>query len=181
MATLAYKMFIGSFKFIFGRFFFFKSTFTKTIATLLQEGDEEVEVEDEDHEGEEDDDEEDDEDNVDGGEDEDDRGEIRMHMGSDGECDELDDLPNSRGNQWKGPISRKASQTSVYLQEWDIPFEQLDLGELIGKVRNLPNEFLVCCILEKNKKSDSLCFVYPGPLGKSAQGPVARRGGHPAS
>lgn len=150
MATLAYKMFIGSFKFIFGRFFFFKSTFTKTIATLLQEGDEEVEVEDEDHEGEEDDDEEDDEDNVDGGEDEDDRGEIRMHMGSDGECDELDDLPNSRGNQWKGPISRKASQTSVYLQEWDIPFEQLDLGELIGKVRNLPNEILVCCILEKN-------------------------------
>uniref|UniRef100_A0A3P9BK62 Kinase suppressor of ras 1 n=1 Tax=Maylandia zebra TaxID=106582 RepID=A0A3P9BK62_9CICH len=77
----------------------------------------------------------DDEDNVDGGEDEDDRGEIRMHMGSDGECDELDDLPNSRGNQWKGPISRKASQTSVYLQEWDIPFEQLDLGELIGKGR----------------------------------------------
>uniref|UniRef100_A0A3B4GN76 non-specific serine/threonine protein kinase n=1 Tax=Pundamilia nyererei TaxID=303518 RepID=A0A3B4GN76_9CICH len=116
--------------------FFFKSTFTKTIATLLQEGDEEVEVEDEDHEGEEEeDDEEDDEDNVDGGEDEDDRGEIRMHMGSDGECDELDDLPNSRGNQWKGPISRKASQTSVYLQEWDIPFEQLDLGELIGKGR----------------------------------------------
>uniref|UniRef100_A0A3Q0RNB5 non-specific serine/threonine protein kinase n=1 Tax=Amphilophus citrinellus TaxID=61819 RepID=A0A3Q0RNB5_AMPCI len=78
---------------------------------------------------------EDDEDNVDGGEDEDDRGEIRMNMGSDGECDELDDLPNSRGNQWKGPISRKASQTSVYLQEWDIPFEQLDLGELIGKGR----------------------------------------------
>ncbi|KAL3971343.1 chloride intracellular channel protein 4 [Sarotherodon galilaeus] len=82
-----------------------------------------------------DDNEEDDEDNVDGGEDEDDRGEIRMNMGSDGECDELDDLPNSRGNQWKGPISRKASQTSVYLQEWDIPFEQLDLGELIGKGR----------------------------------------------
>ncbi|GLD47019.1 kinase suppressor of Ras 1 isoform X1 [Lates japonicus] len=49
--------------------------------------------------------------------------------------DELDDLPSSRGNQWKGPISRKASQTSVYLQEWDIPFEQLDLGELIGKGR----------------------------------------------
>uniref|UniRef100_A0A3P8SFT6 Kinase suppressor of ras 1 n=1 Tax=Amphiprion percula TaxID=161767 RepID=A0A3P8SFT6_AMPPE len=61
--------------------------------------------------------------------------EIRMNVGSDGECDELDDLPNSRGNQWKGPISRKASQTSVYLQEWDIPFEQLDLGELIGKGR----------------------------------------------
>uniref|UniRef100_A0A4W4F0N6 Kinase suppressor of ras 1a n=1 Tax=Electrophorus electricus TaxID=8005 RepID=A0A4W4F0N6_ELEEL len=39
------------------------------------------------------------------------------------------------GTHWKGPISRKASQTSVYLQEWDIPFEQLDLGELIGKGR----------------------------------------------
>lgn len=62
---------------------------------------------------------------------------MRFNMGSDGECDEVDDLPSSRGNQWKGPISRKASQTSVYLQEWDIPFEQLDLGELIGKVRNL--------------------------------------------
>lgn len=60
-----------------------------------------------------------------------------MNGGSDGECDgdELDDLPSSRGGRWKGPISRKASQTSVYLQEWDIPFEQLDLGELIGKVR----------------------------------------------
>uniref|UniRef100_A0A3Q1EZ01 Kinase suppressor of ras 1a n=1 Tax=Acanthochromis polyacanthus TaxID=80966 RepID=A0A3Q1EZ01_9TELE len=68
-------------------------------------------------------------------EDDDDREEIRMNVGSDGESDELDDLPSSRGNQWKGPISRKASQTSVYLQEWDIPFEQLDLGELIGKGR----------------------------------------------
>uniref|UniRef100_A0A8C7SHU1 Kinase suppressor of ras 1a n=1 Tax=Oncorhynchus mykiss TaxID=8022 RepID=A0A8C7SHU1_ONCMY len=60
-----------------------------------------------------------------------------MNGGSDGECDgdELDDLPSSRGGRWKGPISRKASQTSVYLQEWDIPFEQLDLGELIGKGR----------------------------------------------
>uniref|UniRef100_A0A3Q3WPA8 non-specific serine/threonine protein kinase n=1 Tax=Mola mola TaxID=94237 RepID=A0A3Q3WPA8_MOLML len=69
------------------------------------------------------------------GEDDDDREDVRMNMGSDGECDELDDLPSSQGNQWKGPISRKASQTSVYLQEWDIPFEQLDLGELIGKGR----------------------------------------------
>ncbi|RXM97291.1 Kinase suppressor of Ras 1 [Acipenser ruthenus] len=50
------------------------------------------------------------------------------------EADELDDLPSSRCH-WKGPISRKASQTSVYLQEWDIPFEQLELGELIGKGR----------------------------------------------
>ncbi|KAJ8383883.1 hypothetical protein AAFF_G00213460 [Aldrovandia affinis] len=39
------------------------------------------------------------------------------------------------GGVWRGPISRKASQTSVYLQEWDIPFEQLDLGELIGQGR----------------------------------------------
>lgn len=66
-------------------------------------------------------------------------------MGSDGELDgdELDDLPSSRGNQWKGPISRKASQTSVYLQEWDIPYEQLDLGELIGKVRELEYTSLI--------------------------------------
>ena len=63
--------------------------------------------------------------------------ESEVNGGSDGECDgdELDDLPSSRGGQWKGPIARKASQTSVYLQEWDIPFEQLDLGELIGKVK----------------------------------------------
>lgn len=58
------------------------------------------------------------------------------------ECDEdgLEELPSSicrRGaaGRWRGPISRKASQTSVYLQEWDIPYEQLQLGELIGKVR----------------------------------------------
>lgn len=77
------------------------------------------------------------EEDEDEGEDEDDGKESRMNMGSDTECDgdELDDLPSSRGSHWKGPISRKASQTSVYLQEWDIPFEQLDLGELIGKVR----------------------------------------------
>ncbi|XP_076792327.1 kinase suppressor of Ras 1 isoform X1 [Arvicanthis niloticus] len=48
--------------------------------------------------------------------------------------DELDDLPSSR-RPWRGPISRKASQTSVYLQEWDIPFEQVDLGEPIGQGR----------------------------------------------
>uniref|UniRef100_A0A8C7KP88 non-specific serine/threonine protein kinase n=1 Tax=Oncorhynchus kisutch TaxID=8019 RepID=A0A8C7KP88_ONCKI len=70
-------------------------------------------------------------------EEDEDGGGSEMNGGSDGECDgdELDDLPNSRGGRWKGPISRKASQTSVYLQEWDIPFEQLDLGELIGKGR----------------------------------------------
>lgn len=102
-----------------------------------QEGEEELEVEDEDPEAEEDneEDEEDNEDDEHYDDDDDDRGDMRINMGSDGECDDLDDLPNSRGNQWKGPISRKASQTSVYLQEWDIPFEQLDLGELIGKVR----------------------------------------------
>lgn len=57
------------------------------------------------------------------------------------ECDEdgLEDLPSSicrRGavGRWRDPISHKASQTSVYLQEWDIPYEQLQLGELIGKV-----------------------------------------------
>uniref|UniRef100_A0A6Q2Z6C5 non-specific serine/threonine protein kinase n=1 Tax=Esox lucius TaxID=8010 RepID=A0A6Q2Z6C5_ESOLU len=60
---------------------------------------------------------------------------------SDGECDgdELEDLPSSRGRTaggpWRGPISRKASQTSVYLQEWNIPYEQLEMGELIGKGR----------------------------------------------
>ncbi|XP_045343939.1 kinase suppressor of Ras 1 isoform X2 [Leopardus geoffroyi] len=48
--------------------------------------------------------------------------------------DEVDDLPSSR-RLWRGPISRKASQTSVYLQEWDIPFEQVELGEPIGQGR----------------------------------------------
>ncbi|KAM6907352.1 kinase suppressor of Ras 1-like isoform 2-T2 [Xenentodon cancila] len=78
---------------------------------------------------------EEDEGNEDGVEDEDDGEEMQMTMVSDGECDEVNDLPDSRGTHWKCPISRKASQTSVYLQEWDIPFEQLDLGELIGKGR----------------------------------------------
>lgn len=54
--------------------------------------------------------------------------------------DGLDDLPSSiyrraAAGRSGGPISRKASQTSVYLQEWDIPYEQLQLGELIGKGR----------------------------------------------
>ncbi|KAM8815394.1 kinase suppressor of Ras 1 isoform 3-T3 [Rhynchonycteris naso] len=48
--------------------------------------------------------------------------------------DEVDDLPSYR-RPWRGPISRKASQTSVYLQEWDIPFEQVELGEPIGQGR----------------------------------------------
>lgn len=106
-------------------------------AVLLQEGEEEIEVEDEDPEAEEENEDDEEENDDEGEEDDDDDGEdMRMNVGSDGEVDELDDLPSSRGNQWKGPISRKASQTSVYLQEWDIPFEQLDLGELIGKVSN---------------------------------------------
>ncbi|XP_060902150.1 kinase suppressor of Ras 1-like isoform X2 [Labrus mixtus] len=58
-----------------------------------------------------------------------------------GDEDGLEDLPPSsicrRGavGRCRGPISRKASQTSVYLQEWDIPYEQLQLGELIGQGR----------------------------------------------
>ncbi|XP_023198126.1 kinase suppressor of Ras 1 isoform X4 [Xiphophorus maculatus] len=96
-----------------------------------EEGDENIE--DEDPEAEEENEEDDRGDH--GGEYEEDREEMMGNIGSDGECDELDDLPCSRGHQWKGPISRKPSQTSVYLQEWDIPFEQLDLGELIGKGR----------------------------------------------
>ncbi|XP_066520863.1 kinase suppressor of Ras 1 isoform X1 [Hoplias malabaricus] len=49
------------------------------------------------------------------------------------EDDDVDDLPNFSPR--KGHFSRKPSQTSVYLQEWDVPFEQLVLGELIGKGR----------------------------------------------
>ncbi|XP_077378093.1 kinase suppressor of Ras 2 isoform X2 [Festucalex cinctus] len=30
---------------------------------------------------------------------------------------------------------RKASQTSIFLQEWDIPLEQLEMGEMIGRGR----------------------------------------------
>lgn len=99
----------------------------------MQEGEEEIEDEDEDPEAEGDNENEEEDEE---GEEEDEEEDMRMNVGSDGECDDLDDLPGSRGNGWKGPISRKASQTSVYLQEWDIPYEQLDLGELIGKVRN---------------------------------------------
>ncbi|XP_069827227.1 kinase suppressor of Ras 1 isoform X2 [Dendropsophus ebraccatus] len=51
--------------------------------------------------------------------------------------DELDELPTSRSTSgtFRGMIFRKASQTSVYLQEWDIPFEQIELEELIGQGR----------------------------------------------
>lgn len=106
-----------------------------------------------------------------------------MNIGSDGECDELDDLPCSRGNQWKGPISRKPSQTSVYLQEWDIPFEQLDLGELIGKVGIHKRK-----VSSKSQRAvfPSSCFIFfsfflSGSLGQSAQGSLARRGRYQTS
>ncbi|XP_047450990.1 kinase suppressor of Ras 1-like isoform X2 [Mugil cephalus] len=54
--------------------------------------------------------------------------------------DGLEDLPSSTchrdaAGRSRGFVSRKISQTSVYLQEWDIPYEQLQLGELIGKGR----------------------------------------------
>ncbi|KAM6118358.1 kinase suppressor of Ras 1 isoform 1-T1 [Phoenicopterus ruber ruber] len=48
--------------------------------------------------------------------------------------DEVEDLPNRRP-RLQGMIYRKPSQTSVYLQEWDIPFEQIDLGDPIGQGR----------------------------------------------
>lgn len=118
----------------------------------MQEVEEDVEDEDEDPE-EEEENEEDDEGNDNGGEDEDDGGQMRMNMGSDGERDELDELPYPRGNRWKGPISRKPSQTSVYLQEWDIPFEQLDLGELIGKVRDQS------CLLSASNPEQKTLFL----------------------
>lgn len=153
----------------------------KAITPLLQEGEEEIEVEDEDPEAEEDNEEEEEEENEYEGEDEDDGEDIRMNVGSDGECDELDDLPSSRGNQWKGPISRKASQTSVYLQEWDIPFEQLDLGELIGKVRGLTQTLTVRVSYSKKALLLKLLFVRAGPLGQGAQGSVAWRGRYPTS
>nr|XP_033952992.1 kinase suppressor of Ras 1-like isoform X2 [Pseudochaenichthys georgianus] len=57
-----------------------------------------------------------------------------------GDADGLEDLPSSicrRGavGRRRGPLSRMPSHTSVYLQEWDIPYEQLELGELIGQGR----------------------------------------------
>ncbi|NXN83376.1 KSR1 Kinase, partial [Bombycilla garrulus] len=48
--------------------------------------------------------------------------------------DEVEDLP-SRRSHLPGMIYRKPSQTSVYLQEWDIPFEQIQLGDPIGQGR----------------------------------------------
>ncbi|XP_030042079.1 kinase suppressor of Ras 1 isoform X2 [Microcaecilia unicolor] len=64
-------------------------------------------------------------------------GEVEDHDASKSEPeydnDEVDDLPSTRLH-WRG-MTRKASQTSVYLQEWDIPFEQIEKGELIGQGR----------------------------------------------
>lgn len=58
------------------------------------------------------------------------------YSGEDYDEDGLDDLPSSIcRSRYGGPIHRKASQTSVYLQEWNIPYEQLQLNELIGKGR----------------------------------------------
>ncbi|KFO80967.1 Kinase suppressor of Ras 1, partial [Cuculus canorus] len=48
--------------------------------------------------------------------------------------DEVEDLPHRRP-YLQGMIYRKPSQTSVYLQEWDIPFEQIELGDPIGQGR----------------------------------------------
>lgn len=72
--------------------------------------------------------------------------------------DGLDDLPSSIcRRQAVGrsgvPISRKVSQTSVYLQEWDIPYEQLQLGELIGKVKaDLYSRNIKSCSKNEKKK-----------------------------
>ncbi|XP_068124589.1 kinase suppressor of Ras 1 isoform X2 [Hyperolius riggenbachi] len=52
------------------------------------------------------------------------------------EDDDVDELPTrSTSGTFRGMIFRKASQTSVYLQEWDIPFEQIELEDLIGQGR----------------------------------------------
>ncbi|XP_053563491.1 kinase suppressor of Ras 1 [Bombina bombina] len=51
--------------------------------------------------------------------------------------DELDELPprRSASGHHRGRISREPSQTSAFLHEWDIPFEEIELGELIGQGR----------------------------------------------
>lgn len=98
------------------------------------------------------------------------------------EEDELEDLPTCisrrRGcaERWRDPISRKVSQTSVYLQEWDIPYEQLQLDELIGKVGG--GEVVVVVVVVEGGLSDTLTPP-SGSLGEGAQRPLARRGGHP--
>ncbi|KAM8960192.1 kinase suppressor of Ras 2 isoform 4-T4 [Pelodytes ibericus] len=49
---------------------------------------------------------------------------------SEDEFEEMNHLLLSARN-----FPRKASQTSIFLQEWDIPYEQLEIGEMIGKGR----------------------------------------------
>uniref|UniRef100_A0A673BGE1 Kinase suppressor of ras 1 n=1 Tax=Sphaeramia orbicularis TaxID=375764 RepID=A0A673BGE1_9TELE len=52
--------------------------------------------------------------------------------------DGLEDLPPPHPISRRGAVGRwrgGPSQASIYLQEWDIPYEQLQLGELIGKGR----------------------------------------------
>ncbi|XP_037124310.1 kinase suppressor of Ras 1-like isoform X3 [Syngnathus acus] len=65
---------------------------------------------------------------------------VKSFSNEDFDEDGLEDLPSSicrrrTVGRWRGGIDRKASQTSVYLQEWDIPYEELQLGELVGKGR----------------------------------------------
>uniref|UniRef100_A0A803THY6 non-specific serine/threonine protein kinase n=1 Tax=Anolis carolinensis TaxID=28377 RepID=A0A803THY6_ANOCA len=58
----------------------------------------------------------------------------RNEQGNDEEYeDEFDEMNLSLLSARNFP--RKASQTSIFLQEWDIPFEQLEIGDLIGKGR----------------------------------------------
>uniref|UniRef100_A0A8C0Y2D1 Kinase suppressor of ras 2 n=1 Tax=Cyprinus carpio carpio TaxID=630221 RepID=A0A8C0Y2D1_CYPCA len=52
---------------------------------------------------------------------------------AEGSADEFEEMNLSLLSARNFP--RKASQTSIFLQEWDIPMEQLEMGELIGKGR----------------------------------------------
>uniref|UniRef100_A0A673HA25 non-specific serine/threonine protein kinase n=1 Tax=Sinocyclocheilus rhinocerous TaxID=307959 RepID=A0A673HA25_9TELE len=52
---------------------------------------------------------------------------------AEGSADEFEEMNLSLLSARNFP--RKASQTSIFLQEWDIPMEQLEIGELIGKGR----------------------------------------------
>uniref|UniRef100_A0A673NN09 non-specific serine/threonine protein kinase n=1 Tax=Sinocyclocheilus rhinocerous TaxID=307959 RepID=A0A673NN09_9TELE len=52
---------------------------------------------------------------------------------AEGSADEFEEMNLSLLSARNFP--RKASQTSIFLQEWDIPMEQVEIGELIGKGR----------------------------------------------
>uniref|UniRef100_A0A8C2CW67 Kinase suppressor of ras 2 n=1 Tax=Cyprinus carpio TaxID=7962 RepID=A0A8C2CW67_CYPCA len=52
---------------------------------------------------------------------------------AEGSADEFEEMNLSLLSARNFP--RKASQTSIFLQEWDIPMEQLEMGKLIGKGR----------------------------------------------